>query len=77
MKNVLYHARELNAEAYCIGLWYVQVYTFKKITPSNHEVGFIERQNERLGSQKAFMLERKEGGGYVLQSMGLQRVGHD
>ena len=26
MKNFLYHARELNAEAYCGGLWYVQVY---------------------------------------------------
>lgn len=63
MKDFLYYAGELNAEAYCVRLWYVQVYIFKKIAPSNHKVGFIERQNERLGSQEAFMLERKEGGG--------------
>lgn len=44
MKNFLYYAGELNAEAYCVRLWYVQVYIFKKITPSNHKVGFIERQ---------------------------------
>lgn len=29
MEIFLYHAREFDAEAQCVGMWYVQIYIFK------------------------------------------------
>lgn len=58
MKNFLYHARELNAEAPVCRICDVfRVYIFKR-SPSNHEVGFIEKAR-RLGSQRLLCWRRK------------------
>lgn len=50
VKNSLPHRRDFGAEAHCLGTWHAQTPIFKKDHPSSYEAGFIERQNERLGS---------------------------